>query len=123
MNLLGQKSKNKGLSREKALSGVPKKLPFIKQEVKGDKLYVTVELQRPMWQRALGADKLCARSFGLDSYGQEVYQACGEDKNVKTIIDNFAEKHKISVPEAEVAVTTFLTTLMSKSLIYVEVDF
>lgn len=123
MRLLNKKSKNKGLSRDKALDGIPKQLPYLKSELKGEKLYITVELQRPFWQRALGADKLCERSFGLDSYGQEVYKACGEAKSVKTIINDFAEKHKISIPEAEVAITKFLTTLMQKSLVYVEVDF
>lgn len=123
MGLFNRKKQTSGFSREKALEAKPVHLPFLKKEQKDEKLYVTVKLQRPLWQRALGADKLCERTFGLDCYGQEVYKACGEDKKIKTIIDEFAKNHKLSVTEAEMAVTKFITTLITKGLIYVEVNY
>jgi hypothetical protein len=62
------------------------------------------------------------RSFGLDVLGREVYEACDGRTKVKEIIHGFAKTHRVSLSEAEVSVTTFLKTLMTKGLVYMAVD-
>lgn len=109
------------ISRETALSIAPVQRPAVKVESRNGKRYVTVEFERPRWQRFLGSDRLCRRTFGLDAYGQKVYDNCDGRTPVKQIVRRFAEKHKISVAEAEVSVTLFLKTLISKGLVGIPV--
>jgi len=103
--------------RQTALNARPFCLPVNRQEIKGGKLYLTVDLPRPRWQQWLGADPVCSRTFGLDGYGQEVYRSCDGEKSVSKIIEQFAADHRISIAEAETAVTEFLKTLLNKGLI------
>lgn len=108
--------------RDAAMNGRPRQMPYVSREEKDGKLYVTVSLERPRWQRVLGADHLCDRTFGLDNYGRLVYESCTGKKSVKQIIAGFAEKTHVSRPEAEVAVTQFMRTLMSKGLVMMEME-
>jgi hypothetical protein len=105
------------VSKEHAMKSKPEKLPVIKTEEKDQKLYVTVELMRSRWQRLLGADDTCQRTFGLDSYGQSVYRACDGKTSVKQMIKKFSRSHNISQAESELSVSMFLKTLMSKGLV------
>jgi hypothetical protein len=89
----------------------------VRTEPKGKKLYVTVEFARPRWQRWIGADAVCRRAFGLDEYGQEVYAQCDGARTVEEIVRQFAQNHHLSIAEAEVSVTAFLKTLMSKGIV------
>lgn len=122
MGLLKREKAGLSITREAALGARPRQAPFEKREEKEGKLYITVQLRRPAWQRLLGADKFCDRTFGLDGYGQFVYQACDGKTTVKRIIRDFAAGNKVSVPEAELAVTKFVSTLLTRGLIYLEVE-
>lgn len=108
------------LDRETAMGGFPIQLPAKCKEVKNGKLYVTVEFVRPKWQQVLGAEEVCERTFGLDPYGREVYDACDGKTSINDIVSRFARNHKISVVEAEVSVSTFFKTLMTRGLIAIE---
>ena len=110
------------LGRDTAMSGFPIKLPIKKQESKDGKLHVTVEFLRPRWQQLLGSEKTCDRTFKLDEYGREVFEACNSENNVNHIINQFAENHKISIAEAEVAVSTFLKSMMSRGMIAIKMQ-
>ena len=112
-----RKKRESPLGREAAMDAVPVQLTPQRTEVKHGKLYITVEFYRPRWQRFLGAASTCQRTFGLDAYGQEVYAACDGKSKVKDIVRDLAARHHISPAEAEVAVTTFLRTLMLKGII------
>ncbi len=109
-------------ARQTALGARPVRLPPVRTEEKDAKLYVTVRFQRPGWQRILGADVNCERTFGLDAYGRRVYDACNGERSVGTIIRNFAESTQVSLAEAEMAVTKFLKTLLTKGLVAMEMD-
>ena len=77
---------------------------------------------RPAWQRMLGADQHCNRSYGLDAYGRDVYGDCNGKAGVRAIIKRFAKRHAVSKPEAEKAVTLFIKTMMSRGLIAMELE-
>ncbi len=110
--------KNKKIfERKDAMKAIPVKAPVVKTERKEDKVYVTVEVERPGWQQILGAARTCKRTFGLDTYGQEVYESCNGKNTVEKNVRRFAEHHHLSIAEAEVSVTTFLKTLMKKGLV------
>jgi hypothetical protein len=109
-------------ARQAALRGRPIQLPPVRREEKNGKLYVTVRFKRPGWQRILGAVETCERTFGLDAYGRRVYERCDGKRTVEEIVGSFADVTRISLPEAEMAVTRFMKTLMSKGLIAVEID-
>ena len=109
-------------ARNGALKARPHQLPPVKSEEKDDKLYVTVRFKRPGWQRILGADEMCERTFGLDPYGRRVYDSCNGKRTVNSIVRKFAEDIKVSVPEAEMVVTKFMRTLMSKGLVAMEME-
>ncbi len=108
--------------RAAALDGVPHKVPAVRTEERDFKLYVTVLFERPRWQRVLGADQTIERTFGLDAYGRRVYENCNGNQSVSQIVELFAEQTCISKPEAELAVTQFIRTLMSKGLVVVEME-
>lgn len=109
--------RNFDISRKQAMHAEPVAFPPVRTENKDGKFHVTVEFVRPRWQRVLGADKTCERTFGLDAYGQEVYNACDGNTSVNDIVQHFAKKHHIDRAEAEQNVTTFLKTLIGKGLI------
>jgi len=103
--------------RKRALEAKPVAFPPVRTETKDGKMYVTLEFVRPRWQRILGADKLCERSFGLDAYGRDVYDACDGKTPVNVIIKRFAKKYHIDPAEAERNLTMFLKTLIGKGLV------
>lgn len=111
-------SKKKTISRPAALSARPKRLPVIRrEELEDNGLKLTVELTRPRWQQFLGAPAEVNRSFVLDGFGREVYEACSGNKDVAAIVRDFSKKHNVSIAEAELAVSTFLKTLMARGLV------
>ena len=122
--VFGKKQKMRAMpgARNLALKARPHQLPPVKSEEKGDKLYITIRFKRPSWQRLLGADEMCKRTFGLDPYGRRVYESCNGKRTVQSIVRKFSEDTKVSVPEAEMAVTKFMRTLMSKGLIAMEME-
>ena len=111
-------SRKKTISRTSALKARPKRLPIIRsEELDGEGLKVTVEYTRPRWQQFLGAPTDVSRSYVLDNFGREVYEACNGSKNVAAIVRDFSKRHNVSIAEAELSVSTFLKTLMSRGLV------
>jgi len=114
--------KKASLGRPAALSAKPRQAPIVSIKDRPDGgLMVTVELDRPRWQRWLGAPGRTERQFGLDPYGREVFEACDGKCSVTGIIRRFAKSHQIALAEAEKAVTAFLKTLVAKGLVAMEI--
>jgi hypothetical protein len=111
------------LTRDESLAARPRKMPVIRrQDLDEGRTRITVQLRRPRWQRALGGSEIFERTYGLDPLGCEVYDACDGRSSVRTIMKRVADRHHISVGEAELSVTTFLKTLTAKGLIGMELD-
>jgi hypothetical protein len=119
-----RKRKKKGaFDRRVALSARPEQTPTIGiQEREDGGVQVSIRLQRRPWLGLFGKYGDVERTFGLDPLGREVYEACSGKADVKTLIRRFARNHKVSRAEAELAVTTFLKTLLQKGLIVMAVD-
>lgn len=121
---MGRKKRNVAspAARTAALHGRPFQTPPVHKEEKDEKLLVTVRFLRPRWQGWLGADKTAERTFALDVYGRYVYESCNGKRTVQAIIKRFARDQNLSIPEAEIAVTKFMQTLMSKGLVVMEME-
>lgn len=115
------KNKSLKITREEALNAVPIKIPAIAKEKKHNKLMITLEFERPKWQQILGSDKKCRKTFALDNLGREVYELCNGKNTVLKIIKIISKNYQISIAEAEISVTTFIKTLMSKGLIAIQI--
>jgi len=121
--MFGRKRSKFRLSRERAMSARPDKAPVVRrEELEGGRARVTVRLVKPRWMRLLSSGETFERTFGLDALGREVYDACDGRSKVQSIIRWFAREHKVSLPEAELSVTTFLRTMLVKGLVVMEVD-
>ena len=94
----------------------------LREEHEDGSLRVRVRLRRSKWQRWFGAPAEYERQYTLDPFGREVYAACDGETNVEAIAAAFAERHQLNPAEAQRAVTTYLKTLMSKSLIGMKLD-
>ncbi len=57
------------------------------------------------------------RKIQLDQLGIDVWSRLNGEKNVKTIIKEFASLHHLNYKEAEISVTLFLRSLGEKGLI------
>jgi hypothetical protein len=57
------------------------------------------------------------KKIQLDALGSEVWRLIDNDRSVQDIVDHFAEAHRLSSREAEVAVTHFFRSLGRRGLI------
>ena len=111
------------LDRDTALSARPERVPSVRCEDRDNGgTLVTLKLTRRRMFRWLGAPVEVEQSFGLDALGREVYDACDGKSSVKAIIKKFQTSRRVSRPEAEIAVTTFLKRLTAKGLVVMAVD-
>ena len=108
--------------RSASLSAVPRRTPLVRTATTGEKLHVTARFQRPRWQRFLGAATTLERTFALDKYGRQVYEACDGERTILEVIRLFADTTRVSLPEAEIAVAKFVHTLVCKGLLVIEME-
>jgi hypothetical protein len=120
---LRSKAKQPVVDRSVALGARPVRAPVQQREedANGD-VRLTMRFPRPGWQRRMGAEAWCTRTFVLDTLGREVYDYCDETRTVESIIEHFARRHQVSRAEAEYSVTTYLRTLLSKGLVAMLVE-
>jgi hypothetical protein len=105
------------------MSAKPTKLPVIKREEPEEgKTNITVEYPAPTLVRLFSSRKTFRKTYSLDKFGVEVYDACDGKTTVKKLVRNFAADHDLSQAEAEMSVGTFLKTLITRGLIAMELD-
>ncbi|MBN1865831.1 PqqD family protein [Candidatus Sumerlaeota bacterium] len=111
------------LDRPAVMKARPEQMPFVHRATEDDGgLKIAVKLRANRLARFLGGGGEVERTFQLDALGREVYEACDGEATVEKIVRAFAKRHKLSIGEAEVSVTTYLKTLVSKALIGMAVD-
>lgn len=99
------------------LAAIPVQNPKIREkEIYTGALRLTGPLRQGKLTRYLGI-RTSEKSFDLDPLGTDVWRACNGTTNIETIITDFSRRHRLNIREAEVAVTTFLNTLLSRNLI------
>ncbi len=109
-------------SRQAAMRGKPVQIPVVRTEHRDNGgVQVTVMLDAPRWVRFIGGKAQIERSYVLDRFGRQVYDACDGKTNVSRIVKRFGADNHLGPAEAELAVSKFLQTLMAKGLIAMEV--
>lgn len=98
------------------LAAIPVRNPLVKERTQDSGLRLTGPLRHGKFSRFLGIAST-EKSFDLDELGAEVWQACDGQANIESIIVAFSDKHRVNIREAEVAVKTFLNTLIQRNLI------
>lgn len=117
------RKREKGLSRAAAMDAVPHPMTGIRiSEEEDGAIKVGLKLESTKWQKRFGAPPEYERQYVLDPLGREVLEACDGTAPVRAIAQEFARHHKVSIPEAEISVTTFLKTLMAKGIIRMVVE-
>lgn len=99
------------------LAAIPVRNPQVRErELDVDTVRLTGRLRRGKLSGYLGL-AATEKSFDLDPLGAEVWRACDGATSVETIITQFSQKHRLNIREAEVAVQTFLNTLIQRNLV------
>jgi hypothetical protein len=111
------------VNRELAMNARPTLSGIVRNSAtENGELRLTAHYTRPRWQRLLGADEKGTRTFVLDKLGREVYEACDGQRRVRDLVSKFAQKHRVSLAEAEHSVTTYLRTLLTKGLLVMKME-
>lgn len=109
--------KNKPLDPALYLAAIPVRNPKIRErDLGGGTLRLTGPLRRGRLSSYLGIGSR-EKSFDLDPLGADVWHSCDGTTNIETLIRTFADRHRLNIREAEVAVQTFLNTLLQRNLI------
>ena len=111
------------LSRNAAMAARPYTMPGIKVQTTDDGVMkISIHFQRSEWQKWFGAPAEYEKQFELDSLGCEVFNACDGKTSVEKIVEGFAASHGFNIAEAEMAVTRYMKTLITKRIIGMAVD-
>ncbi len=115
--------KNK-LTKNNALLCIPEKNSLVEEIFldSGDLILSYQAIYKPFFIKIRkiirkNPEKSFRRKIQLDSLGVDVWSLLDGEKNVKTIIKEFAALHTLNYKEAEISVTLFLRSLGEKGLI------
>ena len=120
-NARGKSGKGAGrISVDEFLASVPYRNEAMEVEPVGKGLLLSVPVRRPRWLVPPLSWVLPwsgYRRVELDEPGTEVFNLCDGKRSVEEIIETFAENHKLSFREGQVAVTQFLRELLKRGII------
>ena len=108
------------IDKQEALAIVPLRNSLVKWERKGDEIILSIPLRDDRVARLI--KKIMknvpdSRQVGLDEVGASVWEMCGGDQDINSIIQSVSRDFKLTRREAEASVTMFLQTLAKKNLI------
>jgi len=115
--------KQAGLTRQQSLSAIP--VPNRNVEVEKDdagNVTITVPWQRNWKMTLIGLLMLTPpakrkRVVALDEVGSEVYSLCDGRRTMKSIVDIFADRYKLSRKEAVLSITAYLNQLAQRGIV------
>jgi len=90
----------------------------------GKSLAVEVKLRYPVWRMPLGRLlKLRERkAFLLDAIGRQVYESIDGKKTFEVLVDEFAERHKLTFFESRGLLMQYVRVLMKNGLVGISVS-
>lgn len=120
----GKKASGPSLTRTQAFEARPMAIATIKREPLdqgGQRLMIPY---RPSGYQKwlLRIPDTATRKIELDAVGVEVFDMCDGKTAVRQITRRFAKQHQVDLHEAEMAVVTFIRTMMRKGLVSMVVD-
>jgi len=116
--------KKNNFKKNDALLCIPEKNTEVKENFldSGDLILTYQAMYKPFFfriKKIVGQNpkKTFTRKIQLDGLGVDVWSLLDGEKNVRTIIKEFAVRHTLNYKEAEISVTLFLRSLGEKGLI------
>lgn len=111
------------LTRDQAYDARPMAVaPVKRRPIEQDGVRLTVRLQPRGYQRwLLRMPENATRTIELDAAGVEVFDMCDGHTSVREIVRRFARNHQVDPQEAEVAVTTFIKSMLRRGLVSIAV--
>jgi len=116
--------KKNNFKKNDALLCIPEKNTTVKENFldSGDLILTYQAMYKPFFLRikkivGQNPKKTFTRKIQLDGLGVDVWSLLDGEKNVRTIIKEFAVRHTLNYKEAEISVTLFLRSLGEKGLI------
>jgi len=117
--------RRRSVDRQTALSARPLRNPLLEWEEDGEGL-VTIRVPRKdaRWVKALGQAFYIpkARTFSLDEPGSFVWGLCDGTREVRAIIQTFAQQFKLTRKEAEVSTLQYFKLLTQKGFVGLAVE-
>lgn len=115
-----EKQQRREIAVAQLLSAVPHQNAAMKVETLRRGAMVSVPMRRPRWLVPPVSWVLPwsdHRRVQLDEPGAEVLNLCDGRRAVEEIIETFAQKHKLSFREGQMAVTQFLRELLRRGIV------
>ncbi len=116
--------KKNNFKKNDALLCIPEKNTTVKENFldSGDLILTYQAMYKPFFLRikkivGQNPKKTFTRKIQIDGLGVDVWSLLDGEKNVRTIIKEFAVRHTLNYKEAEISVTLFLRSLGEKGLI------
>lgn len=119
------KKKEKGISREQSLKGVPKLIETTKLDYDNEGS-LTLIVKRKNWGphqmiKAFSKIELPPKRIELDQIGKYVFLLIDGKSTIKQIIQSFRKEYDLHEKEAELSVVAFMNSLMERGAIVVEI--
>lgn len=102
------------------LAAVPTRNTAVREETRGGALVLFVPIRKRWWTRGPMAWCLPLRDekgVALDALGQEVWQTCDGQRDLETMVEDFAARHRLGFHEARLTVMRFLRMLAQRNLL------
>jgi len=118
----GKKKADRRMAVAEFLSAVPHQNTAMKVEPVADGVIVSVPVRRPGWLVPPISWLLRwsdVRRVQLDAAGTETLELVDGRRTVEDIVETFAESHKLSFRESQVAVTAFMRQLVQRGIVVV----
>lgn len=124
MKVFKKKNSSTPLTKKVALNFRPIKNPEIKEKrLKSGEVLLTYFISVRPWMAKLASrfgqnkGQNFEKKIQLDELGTTVWDMIDGNRSVQQIIEEFSEKYRVHLKEAEVAVTSFIKTLGKRELI------
>lgn len=102
------------------LAATPTRNTAVREETRGEALVLFVPIRKRWWMT--GPLSWCLplrreKGVALDAIGQEVWQACDGQRDLETLVEDFADRHRLGFHEARLTVMRFLRMLAQRNLL------
>jgi hypothetical protein len=121
--MFSRRKKRTEPSRSDLLAAVPIRHPAASEQAQDSgALLLAVPLPRSRAARwlTLGNNRPVIRKFELDERGAEVWRMIDGRTTVRALIESLAEQHRLNLREAEVAMLSYLRTLLSRGIVLLQ---
>ena len=114
-----RKKKKQPIEMQRLLAAVPVGNEAVRREDRGESVVLFLPLKKKWWMPIVSRflPIRTEQGFQLDGLGLEVWQACDGQHTTEQIVENFAQRHRLTFHEARLTVLQFLRMLVQRNLV------